>query len=147
MDRNVCFFVFVIFVVFTARDIFFKWNESPEENNQMNPADNVIKKEIPSISLRSAQTGPTVKILYCYACGYQRAFEEYMKLINSKYPDINVVGSNYNPSFLKSQLAQIIFILKIGVIGILLLNINLFNYFGMNTPQVWEWMKDHKVIF
>lgn len=144
MDRNVCFFVFLLFVIFTARDIVFKWNQSPEKAAHVNAAENV-QKEIPSMSFRSTQTGPTIKVLYCYSCGYQQAFEEYRRMINERFPSINVVGNNYNPSFVKSKLVQVVSIAKMVVIGLLLANMNPFQHFGVNTPRVWNWMGEHKL--
>lgn len=141
MSRKVCFIVFFIFVVYTARDLF---TNSLAKSSQSDGAD-PIKKEIPSMSFKSLQMGPTIEILYCYSCGYQRAFEDYRKVIMDHFPSLNVIGNNYNPSFVKSKLAQIISISKMIVIILLMANINPFNYFGVNTPQFWDWMRNHKV--
>lgn len=146
MDRNVFFFVFVFFVALTARDIIFKWNQSVEKAPTPNAAvADIVQKEIPSLSFGATQTGPTVKVQYCYSCGYAQAFEEYRRMINERFPSINVVGSNYNPSFIKSKLVQVISIAKMVVIGLMLANINPFGYYGMATPRFWTWMTDHKV--
>lgn len=139
MDRNICFIIFAIFVAYTARDLFFK---SYQPSSQADAIDSV-KKEIPSMSFR--QQMPTIKILYCYSCGYQRAFDEYRKMIMDQFPDLTVIGSNYNPSFLKSKLAQLISITKMIVIALLVANVNPFAYFGLQTPQFWEWMRQHKL--
>lgn len=139
MDRNICFILFAIFVAYTARDLFFK---SYQPSSQADAIDSV-KKEIPSMSFR--QQRPTIKILYCYSCGYQRAFEEYRKMIMDQFPDLTVIGSNYNPSFLKSKLAQLISITKMIAIALLVANVNPFAYFGLQTPHFWEWMREHKL--
>jgi len=97
------------------------------------------------MSFRSAQSGPTIKVLYCYSCGYQQAFDEYKRMINERFPNINIVGNNYNPSFIKNKLVQVISISKMIVIGLLLANINPFQHFGANTPRVWFWMGEHKL--
>lgn len=148
MDKNVCFFVYVLFVILTARDIIWKMNQSIEK--VANPSasslgGDEIQKEIPAMAHRMNQAEPTVKILYCYSCGYARAFEEFNKLITAKYPSFNVIGSNYNPGFLKNSIAQLLLVGKIAVIFMLMSNINPFEQLGQVTPRVWNWMREHKV--
>ena len=144
MNRNVCFYVFLFFVILTARDIFVKLYQPQAEKAPANVADN-IQKEIPSMSFRATQSGPTIKVLYCYSCGYQQAFEEYRRMINDRFPALNVIGSNYNPGFLKHKLVQMISVAKLAIIGLLLFSTNPFPYFGVNTPRMWHWMSEHKV--
>ncbi|KAF7492468.1 Putative thioredoxin reductase-like selenoprotein T protein [Sarcoptes scabiei] len=143
MDRNICFIVFVIFVVYTARDLFYKFQ--PSSSKSMNDFEGNIKKEIPAMNFRTVQSGPTIKFLYCYSCGYQRAFEEYRKMILDQFPEINVIGNNYNPSYIKSRLVQLISTAKMIIIALLITNISPFTYFGVNTPQFWLWMREHKL--
>ncbi|KAH9404739.1 hypothetical protein TYRP_000570 [Tyrophagus putrescentiae] len=169
MERNLFFFVFLLFVVLTARDFLVKWNQSMEQASAgaggagVHAADNVVgggggvgagggnvQKEIPSLSFGAGGVahhagGPTVKVLYCFSCGYRQAFEEYQRMINERFPHINVVGANYESSFLKSKLVQVISIGKMVVIGLLLANINPFSYYGINTPNAWRWMTEHKL--
>ena len=102
-------------------------------------------KEIPATHLSHLQTGPTLKFLYCYSCGYKRAFEDYTSIIRERYPDMIVTGDNYPPSTLNRMLVQIIGILKMSIIFMLLANINPFSYLGMETPGIWAWLTSSKL--
>ena len=145
MDRNVCFVIFFVFTILTARDMIYKWGEAAEQNPaDTNQVDNV-QKEIPNMSFRQSSNGPTIKVLYCYSCGYQQAFDEYQRMINERFPSITVIGSNYSPGFIKSKLVQFFSLSKMIVIGLLMTNVNPFAHFGVNTPRIWIWMTEHKV--
>lgn len=36
-------------------------------------------------------------LISSYSCGYRKVFEDYAGIISQKYPDISVVGANYDP--------------------------------------------------
>ena len=148
MERKACLVIFSVFVAMTAKDLMFAAMKSPEQKpseRSYNNMDDHYQKEIPHVSFKLPQTGPTIKILYCYSCGYANAFNEFQRIINDKYPDIAVVGSNYTPNMLRGKLAQTLGIAKLLVIVMILSNFNPFTYFGMNVPRIWIWMTEHKV--
>lgn len=175
MNRNVCFFIYFIFLVLTARDIFSKWNESLEKATKgrggagaspdgavvggvnAEPQEDLLddelgapKKSIPSMSFQSTgdpSSTPTIKITYCYSCGYAKAFEEYSKMLMSRFPTINVIGGHHNPGFLRSALSQILSYGKLTLIFVLVVGIDPFVMAGQPAPRVWTWMKEHKVSF
>jgi len=144
MERIAFMAIFLVFVAFTARDILFRWHQIVEEDND-SYAKSDVKKEIPSINFKPQQSGPTLKILYCYSCGYKRAFDEYSNLIRDRFPQLAIVGENYTPGFARNKLVQWLTVLKLTIMAFLMANINPFNWFGLNTPQVWHWMTQHKV--
>lgn len=43
-----------------------------------------------------------------YSCGYRKVFDEYSQIIQTKYPYMNVNGSNYNPPGLYMLLSRLI---------------------------------------
>lgn len=102
-------------------------------------------KKIPHTHLSHLQTGPTMKFLYCYSCGYKRAFEDYAAIIREKYPDMNIIGDNFPPSTMNRILVQVISMLKIGVIFMILANVNPFSLLGQQTPGVWSWLSSSKI--
>ena len=102
-------------------------------------------KKIPHTHLSHLQTGPTLKFLYCYSCGYKRAYEDYAAIIREKYPDMNVMGDNYPPSTLNRILVQVIGLLKMGIIFMILANVNPFSLLGQPTPAIWSWLSSSKL--
>lgn len=102
-------------------------------------------KKIPHTHLSNLQTGPTLKFLYCYSCGYKRAYEDYAAIIRDKYPDMNVIGDNFPPSTLNRILVQVIGILKMGIIFMILANVNPFQLLGQATPAIWSWLSSSKI--
>lgn len=144
MEKTILAIIFFIFVSLTARDLFFKGSSASDDGGSYGPNGD-IKKSIPSMKIKPS-TGPTLKILYCYSCGYRRAFEEYSQLIHQRFPNINIIGDNYTPGFFRHKTVQFITLAKLAIIAMVIANINPFTSLGMNTPQFWFWMTQHKVI-
>lgn len=143
MENNVYMVIFLVFVGFTARDLMLGWSQN--SGADASDEDLPVKKEIPSMTFKAQPNGPTLKILYCYSCGYRRAFEEYSTLIRERFPDLNIVGDNYTPGMGRNKLVQLISVFKLALMALLISNINPFTHFGMNTPRIWFWMTQHKV--
>lgn len=40
--------------------------------------------------------------VYCFShsCGYQKAFDHYSGILSEKYPELHIVGANYDPSIM-----------------------------------------------
>ena len=143
MENNVFLIIFLVFVGFTARDLMLGWSQNGAAD--ASDEDMPVKKEIPSMTFKPQPNGPTLKILYCYSCGYRRAFDEYSTLIRERFPDLNIVGDNYTPGMGRNKLVQLISVLKLTLMALLISNINPFTHLGMNTPRIWFWMTQHKV--
>jgi len=102
-------------------------------------------KKIPHTSLSHISTSNTIKFLYCYSCGYKKAFEDYSSILNEKYPDLTVVGDNYPPPLTKAYLAHGIGFLKMAIIFCLIANVNPFSLIGQPTPNFWNWISSSRI--
>ncbi|XP_054160368.1 thioredoxin reductase-like selenoprotein T [Oppia nitens] len=148
MENNYFLIIFLIFVAFTARDILVGHQQRTTSDNDHNSGPDmasIVKKEIPSMTLKAPASGPTLKILYCYSCGYKRAFDEYSHLISERFPQINIIGDNYSPGLIKNKVVQLLSVLKLVIIALLMANVNPFQLMGVPTPGVWFWMTQHKM--
>ncbi len=72
-------------------------------------------------------------------------FEQYSQLITQRYPDIKIIGENHLPESWKMYVAQFFSTVKILIIGLIVFGQNPFQYFQMNTPQVFIWATENKV--
>lgn len=138
--------IFLVFVGFTARDIILRWHQTvAEEEDSSSSHQREFKKEIPSMKIKHVTSGPTLKILYCYSCGYRRAFDEYTNMIRERFPEMNIIGDNFTPNFLRHKMVQFLTIAKMALIALIVANMNPFASMGVRTPNLWFWMTQHKV--
>lgn len=86
------------------------------------------------------KAGPTLKFYYCYSCGYRKVFEEYVKVLNKKYPELEINGENYNPSAHNMLIAKILSFAKIFVIILIVSGSDL----GQSSSAVWQWCIDNR---
>lgn len=91
------------------------------------------------------QTAPTVKIQYCFSCGYQNLFKQFSELVQKNYPLMAVVGENYSPGPMKAALAKSLSMIKMAVLVCLLLGQNPFVLVGMQTPRVYSWALQNRM--
>ncbi|XP_015607759.1 thioredoxin reductase-like selenoprotein T homolog CG3887 [Cephus cinctus] len=101
-------------------------------------------KEAPLTKL-GAQAGPTLKFFYCYSCGYRKMFEEYVGILRQKYPELQVVGENFNPPGYNMLLARFLFAAKIIIIVLILSGINISEWIGQPTPSWWQWCMANRI--
>lgn len=165
IEQNVFFIVVGLFVALSCRDLFATTstkqpivsNKDIHDDHQMNldtdigvdsgskatfePNDQVFSAD----NLRNVGHSPVVKILYCHSCGYKNAYSETVKLLSQKYPHFHFVGGLHQPSWLRSQLVQLLFIFKVVTLGLIFFNVNPFTYFGMATPQIWTYITERKM--
>ncbi|KAL4154278.1 hypothetical protein QTP88_002102 [Uroleucon formosanum] len=87
----------------------------------------------------------TLKFLYCYSCGYQKAFDQYSSILSEKYPHIHIDGANYDPSMVHLLAAKILSLIKMLIIIVIGSGINLFEYFGKQQPNWWIWCTTNKI--
>jgi len=148
MENNIFLILFLVFSAFTARDILFGWHQNTgAREGHVEAEEDVpnVRKEIPSVTFKAQPNGPTLKILYCYSCGYRRAFDEYSSLIGDRFPDLHITGDNYTPGMARNKLVQLMSVLKLVLMALLMANINPFTLMNVNTPGVWHWMTQHKM--
>lgn len=105
---------------------------------------NHVHKEVPKLEL-TRFAGPTLEFLYCYSCGYRRAFEQYSDLIHQKYPDIAIQGDNYPPPYYRAHLAQFCGIFKFLLILVIVAGFNPFTSFGLRSPGIFTWLIENKI--
>ena len=138
-----------IFLLLTCRDMFFGQSQHDEHQD--------VGKTISTGNLRehhsmvdtphvaSFHAIPSVKIQYCHSCGYRQAFDEISKLLQNNFPDIKVEGEYHQPNWLRSQIVNLLFVLKIVLIILIYMDINPFNYLQMETPRLWTQITQSKV--
>ncbi|KAI5741988.1 hypothetical protein M8J77_001911 [Diaphorina citri] len=130
--RLSCGILFLLFAVFTLKDIFVMSSSSSE-------------KQIPLTKVGLASNiGPTLKFFYCYSCGYRKAFEEYQMVLTQKYPIITVLGDNFDPPFLHLVFAKFLSVAKILLIATIIGGLNPFQFIGCNLPRWFEWCQANK---
>nr|CAI5859990.1 unnamed protein product [Callosobruchus analis] len=72
-------------------------------------------------------------------------FEQYVTIINQKYPYILVDGANYDPPGLNMFIAKAIGALKTIAIICILLGVNIFEYMNQPRPSWWVWCTENKL--
>jgi len=106
---------------------------------------NSAEKEIPITKFSQNVGGPTMTFLYCYSCGYRKAFEEYVNILSEKYPQIIIKGANYDPPGINYYLSKLIFVAKIILILIIVSAYDVWGYFGRPIPSWHRWCTDNKI--
>uniref|UniRef100_K7FF00 Selenoprotein T n=2 Tax=Cryptodira TaxID=8464 RepID=K7FF00_PELSI len=77
--------------------------------------------------------------------GYRRVFEEYMRVISQRYPDIRIEGENYLPQPIYRHIASFLSVFKLVLIGLIIVGKDPFAFFGMQAPSIWQWGQENKV--
>ncbi|KAJ7420385.1 Selenoprotein T [Willisornis vidua] len=94
---------------------------------------------------------PAKKLRMAYAGGpllkFQiwRVFEEYMRVISQRYPDIRIEGENYLPQPIYRHIASFLSVFKLVLIGLIIVGKDPFAFFGMQAPSIWQWGQENKV--
>ncbi|GAB0095433.1 Selenoprotein T [Sergentomyia squamirostris] len=109
------------------------------------PTEANADKNIP-ISKFSQNVGPTMSIYYCYSCGYRKAFEDYVNILNEKYPEILVRGGNYDPPGFNLYLSRFVLLTKLILIVVIVSSFDLFGFLGQPVaPGWWRWCIENKI--
>ncbi|NXW63504.1 SELT protein, partial [Eurystomus gularis] len=77
--------------------------------------------------------------------GYRRVFEEYMRVISQRYPDIRIEGENYLPQPIYRNIASFLSVFKLVLIGLIIVGKDPFAFFGMQAPSIWQWGQENKI--
>lgn len=102
-------------------------------------------EDVPRSKLSQNIGGPTLKFLYCYSCGYRKMFDEYVNIIQQKYPYMAVDGKNYDPPGVNMFLSRLIGLAKMVIICCILGGINVFQYINQAQPSWWSWCVENKI--
>uniref|UniRef100_A0A6M2DWK9 Putative selenoprotein t n=1 Tax=Xenopsylla cheopis TaxID=163159 RepID=A0A6M2DWK9_XENCH len=89
--------------------------------------------------------GPSMKFMYCYSCGYRKVFEDYIGIIQQKYPEIRIDGFNYDPPGMYLYLAKFLSAAKMALILCILTRVNIFQFIGLEEPTWWTWCLENKM--
>ncbi|XP_022124758.1 thioredoxin reductase-like selenoprotein T homolog CG3887 [Pieris rapae] len=110
--------------------------------------DNVVlanENDVESISKIGQGMGHIMNIYYCYSCGYRKVFEDYAGIIQQKYPEISVLGANYDPPGFNMYLSRLIGFGKMIVIMCILSGVNIFAWLNKPQPSWWSWCLENKL--
>lgn len=91
------------------------------------------------------QTASTIKIQYCFSCGYQNLFKQFSELVQKNYPLMGIVGENYSPGPLKAALAKSLSMIKMALLVCLLFGQNPFVFLRMPTPRIYLWALQNRM--
>lgn len=72
-------------------------------------------------------------------------YEQYAAIIQEKYPNIAIYGDNYPPPNHRMQLAQVLGIGKLLLMGLIIGSVNPFLYIGLETPSFFNWFLQNKI--
>lgn len=103
------------------------------------------EKEIPMTRFSQNVGAPTLTFLYCHSCGYRKAFEEYTSILSEKYPEIAVIGANYDPPNMNFFLSKAILFLKLVFILIIMSSFDIWGYLGQAVPAWYRWCAENKL--
>ncbi|KAG9511155.1 Thioredoxin reductase-like selenoprotein T-like, partial [Fragariocoptes setiger] len=161
IETNTFLIVFGIFCLLTWRDLFYpatpatgtvKQNSHHKyESSVLDTVEGQAKTVYEPTDLNGTPNlddlsgAPTVKILFCSSCGYKHAFDEMSRLLQEKYPHLRIIGATHHPGWLRNQLSNLISASKMIIMGLILFNIDPFQYMRMPTPSIWTYMQQHKL--
>ncbi|XP_068621629.1 thioredoxin reductase-like selenoprotein T homolog CG3887 [Battus philenor] len=98
-----------------------------------------------SISKIGQGMGHIMNIYYCYSCGYRKVYEDYAGIIHQKYPEISVIGANYDPPGLNMYMSRLIGFGKMILIMCILSGVNIFAWLNKPQPSWWSWCLENKL--
>lgn len=67
-------------------------------------------------------------------------------MIRQKYPALTIEGENYPPPSIRATIAQVLSPMKFMLIALILFGYDPFPAIGMQTPSVFAWAFQNKVI-
>lgn len=164
VEQNAFTILFGIFLLFTFRDVFYgsggsghaaepELNAPPDHlsshsshhhNHHAAPVAG-LDPTISQAGLSGLASSPLIKVQYCQSCGYRQAFDDLSMRFQSLYPGIRVEGEIHQPGWLRSQVVNLLFVVKTATLAMLYIDINPFTYFQMETPRIWEYMRGSKI--
>ena len=99
------------------------------------------------------ESGNRISFQYCYSWGYQKVYQQFAGILQQElgheYSDLLISGENYNPGGGRVQIAQLLGVCKMLVIGCLMFSFNPWTYFGEETlgrcPSLVIWALENKI--
>lgn len=84
-------------------------------------------------------------INFSYSCGYRKAFEEYVTIVNERYPQIAIEGANYEPSGINFLLSKLILAAKMIFILVIVSQYDIWGQLGQTVPRWFQWCTENKI--
>ena len=113
-----------------------------DESSQSIPDDSISSIPQPKIKIQGLTT---IKIRYCYSCGYQNLYKQFSELVQRDYSNIAIIGENHPPPPLKALLSKMFSFIKMGLLICLLFGQNPFPYLNYPTPRIFSWALQNKM--
>jgi len=104
-----------------------------------------FKNTVPQPRMKSRMGGPVLKFLFCFSWGYRRVFEEFSRVVQERYPTLTIEGDNFPPPPHKAMLAQVLSVVKLGLIVAILFGFDPFAAIGMQAPGFFQWALQNKI--
>ncbi|KAK8526362.1 hypothetical protein V6N13_017404 [Hibiscus sabdariffa] len=90
-----------------------------------------------SVTIGGIDYGSTVNINFCASCSYRETAITMKKMLETQFPEIDVILDNYPPPLPKRLLSKVVPIFQFGVIGIIMAYEQIFPMIGIMTPVPW----------
>lgn len=87
----------------------------------------------------------TPRKMLSYQCGYRKAFEDYSNILSQNYPQLVIIGDNYNPQNFQFYLSKLITFLKFAMIACIFSAWDLWGYIGQPQPAWFTWCQTNKL--
>lgn len=84
-------------------------------------------------------------LICSFSCGYRKAFEEYENILVEKYPDLQIVGMNYEPSGINFYISRILVVAKYLLMALIGSSFDIFGFLGIAQPSFWSWAVENKL--
>lgn len=98
----------------------------------------------PLESLDGAGAGAVIHISFCTSCSYRGTALTIKKMLESSFPGVDVVLSNYPPSLPKRIFSKFVPVLQIGSIIIVTAGDHIFPRLGYTVPPPWYYSLKQK---
>lgn len=151
IEHNIFTIIFSVFVLLSVRDVFIG-QATIQQHGQASQA--AVGEPKPAISDYNSldqlgvtdQLGmPVIKIQYCQSCGYRQAFEDIKSRLKIDVPMCVVEGEVHRPDFLRSQLANFIFLAKTAFFIMIYFRFDPFAHYNLQTPRFWNMIMENRM--
>lgn len=146
-------------MLFTVREVFFgQAGSQPEKDPSRTsilgehhshhhnvPSGPAVMGGISETNHMSTHRSPMLKINYCHSCGYRQAYEDIRDRLKIEYPELDIKGETNRPGFLRSQIANIIFLSKIAFFVMIYARFDPFAHFQLATPRMWHLISENRM--
>jgi len=109
-----------------------------------------VEKIIPkfrTLSQISNNILPTLKVVYCSASGYERAYEQYAVLIGEKYKgDVMTKGEAFEMNKILWMGGSMIKVVKILLAALVMFKVDVLSVFNERAPQLVDFIRGNRMV-